>query len=213
MSKIPQTRENETFEQAFYGEMDKKTEKKSFCTCYTMAILFACLAVLIIAITIYFAKVVNQKNINVGNILPLVAEKISRDENISTKNPTLNLIVTADELNSILPQTLKSYSLSIENPQITLSSSGMLLTGQLITFIKIPVEMTALVLPKDGKVRIEIVKSKMGFISLPGMVRTGIENSLNELFDENFAGVYETYEVNNIEMGENQMTILGNLKK
>lgn len=207
MSTIPKNQENE-----FYGEMDQKTEKKSFCNCYTMAIFFGILTISVVGLIIYFARFINQKNINIGNILPLITEKISRDENIRAKNPTLQLVVTADELNSILPESLKSYSLSLENPKITIAEQGILISGQLATAIKIPAEMTALALPKEGKVNIKIVKSKMGFVSLPGMVRAGIENSLNQLMDANFAQIYEIYEVNNIELGENQMTILGNLK-
>ena len=177
-----------------------------------MAIFFGLLLILIVILTIYVAKIINRENINPQNLLPLILERIQNDENISAKNPTLNLTVTADELNSILPENLKSYSLNLENPKISISESGMLIKGQLATPIKIPVEMTALVLPKEGKISIKVVKSKMGLIPLPGIVRAGIENSLNELMDKNFAQVYETYEVNNIELGENQMTIFGNLK-
>jgi len=177
-----------------------------------MVIFFGLLLILIVILTIYLAKVINQKNINPQNLLPLMLEKIRNDENISAKNPTLNLRVTADELNSILPETIKSYSLSIENPKISISESGMMITGKLVTPIKIPVEMTALVLPKEGKISVKVVKSKMGFISMPGMVRAGIEDSLNQLMDTNFAQIYQNYEVNNIELGENQMTIFGNLK-
>jgi len=212
LSTIPKSQENESAEHAFYDEMDQKTEKKSFCNCYTMAIFFGLLLILIVILTIYVAKIINRENINPQNLLPLILERIQNDENISAKNPTLNLTVTADELNSILPENLKSYSLNLENPKISISESGMLIKGQLATPIKIPVEMTALVLPKEGKISIKVVKSKMGLIPLPGIVRAGIENSLNELMDKNFAQVYETYEVNNIELGENQMTIFGNLK-
>jgi len=178
-----------------------------------MAIFFGFLLILLIILTMYIAKAINQKNINPQNLLPTILEKIQSDENISAKNPTLKLTVTADELNSILPETIKSYSLNLENPKISISESGMLITGHFAAPIKIPLEMTALVLPKEGKISVKVVKSKMGFISMPGMVRAGIENSLNQLMDKNFAQIYETYEVNNIELGENQMTILGNLKK
>ena len=212
MSTIPRNQENESAEHAFYGEMDEKSQKKSFCNCYTMVVFFGFLLILIVILTIYIAKVINQKNINPQNLLPLIVEKIQSDENISAKNPTLKLIVTADELNSILPENLKSYSLSLEDPKISISESSMLITGKIALPIKIPLEMTALALPKEGKISVKVVKSKMGFISMPGMVRAGIENSLNQLMDTNFAQIYETYEVNNIEMGENQMTILGNLK-
>lgn len=207
MSITPRNQEDE-----FYSDLDQKTERKSFCNCYTMVIFFGIILIVIIILTIYVAKIINRENINVQNLLPLISEKIHNDENIIAKNPTLNLVVSADELNSILPKSLKSYSLTLENPKIAISQSGMLITGELATPIKIPVTMTALVLPKEGKVNINIVKSKMGFISLPGVVRAGVENSLNELMDTNFAEIYQSYEVNNIILAENQMTIVGNIK-
>ena len=212
MSRVPKARENESAEHAFYDEMDQKTEKKSFCNCYTMAIFFGFLTIFFIILTIYLAQVINQSNITAQNILPLISDKIKNDEKILAKDPILKLVITADELNAILPETIKSYSLSLENPEISISESGMMITGKLAAPIKIPLEMTALVLPKEGKISVKVVKSKMGFISMPGMVRAGIEDSLNQLMDTNFAQIYQNYEVNNIELGENQMTIFGNLK-
>ncbi len=195
----------------FYAELDQKTEKKSFCTCQTMAIFLGTLLIALVALTIYLALSLKNHNVSFEGLMPILKNKITADQNIESKAPSAEIVITDEDLNATLGN-LKSYSIKIEEPQFLINSADIELDCKLVTLFKLPAQFKILPQVSENKIKMNVVKAKVSLISAPKMIQAGLENSIDKIMDENLQEFYKSYKITDIQLEEGKMTIFGKIK-
>ena len=57
-----------------------------------------------------------------------------------------------------------------------------------------------------------VEKINFGRLLVPNILLNDLEKNINEMMDENFAGLYENYQVDEIKLEHDKMIIKGSLK-
>lgn len=213
MSKIV-SQEDESAEKAFYADLDKKTTRRSCCTWQTFVIFFCCLAIVASTVTVYLFYKIKQAGFSIEKLYPSTVSKESflAKLKIGKENPTFSITITQQELTSVMANGLKTISFEIKETQTIIDSSGVTFYGKLIKPLKADIKIETVPKIKDGKIFFEVAQTSAGKLVLPRFLNSEIEKALNNLMDENFATLYENYNVEKIELQKDQMEVSGRLK-
>ena len=202
-------------EDEFYKELDKKSARRSCCTWQTFILFFIVLSIIASTVTIYLFYKIKQSSFSIERFYSEASSKdnffaklkINKD-----KNPTFSLIITGQELTSVMASGVGSITFEIKEIQVAIDTSEVILYGKLIKPLKADIKIETKPTVQDGKVFFEISRVSAGKLILPGFLNSEIEKSLNKMMDENFQKLYENYQVENISLEKNQIIISGKLK-
>ena len=195
--------------------MDKKTTRRSCCTCQTMLILFGVIFLVVGLFTFYLFRQIKQIDFSPSQIFPSTVsrESFSRKLQIDPQsNPELKLTITAEELGSVFSSGLSGGGFEIKEMWAQIEEDGITIFGQLTKPLRTSLTIEAKPEVLDGKIGFKIEKISAGKLTLPGLLNSEIEKALNKIIDENFTSLYENYKIEKIELQKDQMIILGKLK-
>lgn len=208
---MPRTKNQED---EFYGEMDDRTARRSCCSCKTLAIFFACLLIVAAGLLIYGYRQIKKINFT-QNIQPSLQAKNEFFEKIKfeeDKEPTLELRVTSEELTSIASNGFSNSYFETREVQIRILNEKIEIFGKMIRPFKTDLKIESQGEVEDGQIQFKFNKISAGKLSLPGLLKSEIEKSFNQMMDENFKELYQDYQVEKIELKEDEMIISGKLK-
>lgn len=208
-----ENQEDESAEKAFYSELDKKNIKRSCCTCQTMVIFFAVLLILLIILTVYLYREIKKVNVSVRSVFPTEATKENFNKKLADiSSPTFSITITADELTNITSAGLKNLTFEIQNVQFEINEKNVITYGKLSKPLKSDIQIESRPKIAAGKIFFQVERVTAGKLVLPGFLNSEIQKAINNLMDENFQGLYQNYQVENISLENNQMIISGKLK-
>lgn len=212
MPKDLKNQEDENLEHAFYSDLDKKTEKKSCCSCYTLAILFIIAAIIVVLLALYLLKTFRGKEItpNFSNVN--AGELIGNKLNQIKDEPTLKLAISSSELTALLDAGVNSFNLELQEPKVDITDSEIIISGKQKQFFSSTIVINVLPVVKNEKVYLRVIKVKSWNLPMPGMLSAGFEKTLNNILDKRLQDVYDKYKVTDIQLEEGQMTIFGKIK-
>ena len=201
-------------EDEFYGEMDDRTARRSCCSCKTLAIFFACLLIVAAGLLIYGYRQIKKINFT-QTIQPSLQAKNEFFNKIKfeqDKEPTLELRITSEELTSIASGGFSNGYFETREVQIRILNEKIEIFGKMIRPFKTDLKIESQGEVEDGQIQFKFNKISAGKLSLPGLLKSEIEKSFNKMMDENFKELYEDYQVEKIELQEDEMIISGKLK-
>ncbi|MBM2821061.1 MAG: hypothetical protein HW405_821 [Candidatus Berkelbacteria bacterium] len=202
-------------EDEFYSELDKRTARHSCCTFQTMIIFFGILLIIATLGTIYIVYQVKQINVTFPQFNLTESIKNSLSKKLNSKNltnPQLDMVITSEEFSSIVSPGIKTSILEIDQMQAKIYETDIKIFGKLIKPLKSDIEITAVPIIQDGKIKLEIQKINAGKLSLPGLLNNEIEKSINKLLDANFASIYQQYQAKETKLHADELEIIGQLK-
>lgn len=205
---------NKSQEDEFYKDLDEKSAKKSFCSWPLMVAFFVIVLVLALLVVFYFFKTFKNKgsmaNLKSGSqaVYALVLEKFKIDP---VSQPTFEIALSSQEIESLLTEASVA-GVKVKNIQVAIDPLGMTISGAMAEKLKSSVKINALPQAKNGKIIMEVTKITVGTLTVPQILYPVTEGSLNSLLDKNFANFYQNYEVEKIELSNDQMTVFGRLK-
>ena len=210
--------EDENLEHAFYDDLDRKTVKKSCCSWQTFILFFVILAILSSGFTVYSFYKIKQSDPSITfSIEKLYPENVSKESfsnklKINATNPTFSIVLTSQELTSVLSTGVKAVTFEIKDVQVEISPSGMNIFGKLTKPLNADIKIETAPSPQDGRVFFKVTKITAGKLVLPGLLNSEIEKALNNVMDENFQPLYDNYRVENVELRQDVMIISGKLR-
>lgn len=194
----------------FYGELDQKKSHQSCCTCQTLILLFIVLLILLSGVIFFFYYRITR-----GGILQRgsygqasISDLTEKLENISKDN-NLNLIITSEELNTMLMGGLSVKDLAIKDINLSINTQEILIYGSLIKPLKSKVLISCIPVAENGKIVIRVTKMTAGSVTLPKIFYGRISSNLTALMDQKFEPVYRTFLINQVNLEPNQMVIKG----
>lgn len=193
----------------FYRDLDENTEEKSCCSAYTLAIFFILLFCFLSLLTIYVIK--NAKIDNLPEVVPEISTALSGLD-LSRKSPTIEVPISAADLTVWLQTGLSGLGANFSEPEAEIIASQILVTGKIQIAIKTGCTMTILPSVKDDKLYLTIIKLQSWKMSVPGIIRSGLEKSLNGIMDKNLESFYQSYKATDVQLEEDKMIIFGKLK-
>lgn len=205
---------NKSQEDEFYKDLDEKSAKKSFCSWPLMVAFFVVVLILALVLVFYFFKTfrnrANLTNLKSGSqaVYALVLEKFKIDP---ASQPTFEIALNSQEIESLLTEASVA-GVKVKNIQVAIDPLGMTISGAMAEKLKSSVKISALPQAKNGKITMEVNKITVGTLTVPQILYPVTESSLNSLLDKNFENFYQNYEVEKIELSNDQMTVFGRLK-
>lgn len=198
-------------ESEFYKDMDRKTARRSCCTFPTMIILFVLMALIVGGLTFYGGSKIRTVRISPKRASENFSNKFQLNPQV---NPTFSIPISAKDLNSMAGGILSTGGWQVQNLEFSIDELGIETKGELVKLklIKFNLQMMSMPEISDGKLKLKVQKVMVSRLNLPGYFRTEIEKSLNNILDENFASLYENYQVNDVQLEQDQMLISGKLK-
>ncbi len=204
----------ENQEDEFYRDLDKKGARRSCCTFQTMLIFFGVILILSSLLTFFLYREIKKINFSATKIYPSAISKQSFIDKLKldkNQNPTFSIVVTAEELTSLAADGIRAFSLEINEAQIEIENSRTIVYGKLIKPLKSDIKIEAVPEVEKGKIKMSVEKVSAGKLTLPGMLNLEIEKALNKMMDENFSSLYENYQVEKVELRQDEMVISGKL--
>ncbi len=203
MLKTPTSQEDE-----FYEELDKKTEKKSSCSLLTLGIFFGVLFLITAAVLLLLFRSLrpskpNLDNFSLGDVLQI---------DYSKKEPQIEVSITEEELTSILQAGVQGGGAKITKAQATINPSEISINGDLDILFTTKVSLKVMPVVKDDQLYLKIIQIKTWKFGLPGIIRSSLERSLNELMDEKLSDFYQNYKVTDLQSENDRLLIYGKLK-
>lgn len=193
-------------EDEFFEDLDKSKIKKSCCTSYTLVIFFALLFLFLAVMAGLIIKEIKTARIS----LPDASGRIGFSQiDLSNKNPTVELPITEVELTTVLGQGLSG---KVDNAEATIDPSKILISGNIKAIYGAKTSIEVLPIVEDAKLFLKITKMKSWSVTMPGILRSSVEKSLNSLMAENLADFYQRYEATDSQLGNGKMIIYGKLK-
>ncbi len=191
--------------------MDRKTARRSCCTFPTMIILFVLMALIVGGLTFYGGSKIRTVRISPKRASENFSNKFQLNPQV---NPTFSIPISAKDLNSMAGGILSTGGWQVQNLEFSIDELGIETKGELVKLklIKFNLQMMSMPEISDGKLKLKVQKVMVSRLNLPGYFRTEIEKSLNNILDENFASLYENYQVNDVQLEQDQMLISGKLK-
>ncbi len=201
-------------EDEFYKDLDEKSTKKSFCSWPLLVAFFVVVLILALVLVFYFFKTFKNKssmaNLKSGSqaVYALVLEKFKINP---ASQPTFEIALSSQEIESLLTEASVA-GVKVKNIQVIIDPLGMTISGAMAEKLKSSVKISALPQAKNGKITMEVTKITVGTLTVPKILYPVTEGSLNSLLDKNFENFYQNYEVEKIELSNDQMTVFGRLK-
>ena len=201
-------------EDEFYKDLDEKSTKKSFCSWPLLVAFFVVVLILALFLFFYFFKTFKNKssmaNLKSGSqaVYALVLEKFKINP---ASQPTFEIALSSQEIESLLTEASVA-GVKVKNIQVIIDPLGMTISGAMAEKLKSSVKISALPQAKNGKITMEVTKITVGTLTVPKILYPVTEGSLNSLLDKNFENFYQNYEVEKIELSNDQMTVFGRLK-
>lgn len=194
--------------------MDRKTLRRSCCSCKTLAIFFGILLIITAGLLIYGFRLIKKINIT-ENIQPSLQAKNEFFEKIKfdqEKTPTLELRITSEEMTSIASGGFSNNYFETREVQIQILSEGIEIFGKMIKPLKTDLKIESKPEVDKGQIHFKFNKISAGKLGLPGLLKSEIEQAFNKMMDENFKDLYQYYQVEKIELKEDEMIIYGQIK-
>lgn len=206
--------EDENTEQAFYRDLDNRSRRRSCCTWQTFILFFVALTIFASAVTIFLFYKIKQTNFSIEKFYP---SDTSKDNflaklQIEKFSPTFSITITEQELSSVITRGISAVTFEIQNIQAVIDTENIIFYGKLTKPLKADIKIETAPTVKDGKIYFQTKKISAGKLILPGFLNAEIEKALNKMMDENFNNLYKNYNVENIQLGQDEMIINGKLK-
>lgn len=199
-------------EDNFYADLDKKTAHRSCCNCQTLVIFFTALLIISIIIVFFLVREIKKINLSPQKINTSFSLQESFNKKITVTDPEFTTEITSEELTSIMGDGLKLGQFDIKDVQITVDKDGLNIYGNTKMIVKTNFKVETTSKAENGKIKIAVNKISAGRLSLPGILKSQIEENLNQYFDNKFSNLYQNYQIEKIELEQNKMIISGKLK-
>ena len=209
-------KKNKSPEDEFYEELDKKKIGQSCCTWQAMLLFFGGLLVAAAILTVYLFYQVKQLNFSFRKIYPSQISKTRFGEKLqlNPKEATeFSIVLTSEELTAIAAGGINSLLMEVKEVQMEIFPEKILVSGRLIKPLKADLQIETVPEISEGKIKLKTQKITAGKLVLPGFLSKEIEKTLNGFIDGKFAPLYKNYQVEEIELEKDKMTISGRLKK
>lgn len=212
MTSTNQNQDEANEEDRFYSDLDEKKSHKSCCTCQTMIIAALVVLLLLAGVVLYV-----YYRINHGGFTAKQKNSTSTIQEVNTKlqNPTIDkngkiqLILTSDELNTLLSEGLTTDNFLLKDIQVTINSQNILIYGTLIKPMSSKITVTAVPEVSNGKINLKINSVTAGSINLPAVITKSSSDSITELLNKKLQTFYDKYTAESVTLKENQIIIVG----
>lgn len=211
MSKI----DNEKEDEKFYSELDQDRVHGSCCTCQTLALLFIFI-LLILGVGSFYL----YKQITSVKIAPLNSNLRTSFNDLTNR---LNALKSADfsqtsitlseqDLNAIMSGGLSVQNFILKDIQTAIVPEGVTIYGSLVKPLASKIVIDSNPVIENEKIKFKITSIKAGKLKLPKFIATTIENNFNQSLDTKFGLVYTKMTIEEVILGERELTMTGRLK-
>lgn len=198
----------------FYEEMDKTKVHQSCCTCQTLGIFFAVLLILsIVGILSIYYQITREKvfsfklpTISINNFNHKLAD-LKPDQ-----SGQIQITLTNEDMSALMSGGLSWQSFLLQEIQVQIMPTEMLIYGHLIKPIKSKVVISAMPRAKSGKINFEVTGVTAGNFNFPKFVNHQVGLALTNLIDVKLAPIYQKFDVQEVTLGDGQLTIIGHAK-
>lgn len=213
MTTLTNQNQNEANEEdRFYSDLDEKKSHKSCCTCQTMIIAALVVLLLLAGIVFYIYYRINHGS---NTVKQNTTTSTIQDVNTKIQNPTIDkngkiqLILTSDELNTLLSEGLSSDNYLLKDIQVTINLQNLLIYGTLVKPMSSKITVTAAPEVANGKINLKINSVTAGSIGLPAVITKSSSDSISELLNKKLQTFYDKYTTESVTLRENQIIIVG----
>lgn len=199
-------------EDRFYSDLDKKKSHKSCCTCQTMIIAALIVLLVLAGIVFYIYYRINHGNnaVNKNTNTTSIQDVNIKLQNVAPdKNGKIQLILTSDELNTLLGEGLSSDNYLLKDIQVTINPQNILIYGTLVKPMSSKITVTANPEVVAGKINLKINSVTAGSIGLPAVITKSSSDSITELLNNKLQTFYDEYTAESVVLKENQIIIAG----
>lgn len=198
-------------EDEFYRELDQKTLHHSCCTTQTMLLSFIIILIVATLGTIYIYSRLKKISFSSKTILSTFQNKDDFQEKLKLEPDQENfeITITSEELTAITTEGISGKNFLVKNIQVIVEQDKLTIFGTLLKPINSQIKIEALPKVENGKIKFEVQKMTAGSLGIPKFISSKIENALNLAMDENFEILYNTAEVQTIELFDDKMVIGG----
>lgn len=212
MTKVDQTTNDE---ESFFGEMDKSKIHQSCCTCQSMAILFGLILIILAGGLFYIYWQITREKVFAFKLptnisLQSFNARLNNLSNISSNN--LELTLSNEDMTALLSEGLSFQTFLLKEIQVQILPSQILIYGRLVKPLQSKVVISAIPKTQNGKVIFEVTGVTAGNFNFPKFFNSQISKSLNSLIDAKLAPIYAKFNIEEIRLNENSLTIYGQAK-
>jgi hypothetical protein len=202
-------------EENFYHELDKKTKKRSYCTCQTLVIFFVLLAIaLAVGVTATVKKIATvvmpQRQVTATTTdADSLQQKIA--DLAQAPGASTSLTITEQELTGLLVSGINNQpTIPLRDIQAQINPTEVVLTGTLTEYIKSSVALSLVPKVVDGKMKFELAKVQAGSLSVPSYVTERLAEQV-DLLTEKQSDQFEGVMIKSIRLDEGRMIITGTI--
>ena len=135
-------------------------------------------------------------------------ETIARDTKRGDKKP-FKVVLSQDELNTLLQDRLKAKNLPISNPRIGLQNGQFIVEADgKYKGISAPVSLSGTASAQGGEVSFVVDSMSLGGFPVPGNLKPQIQRAVNDGLKKALEQK-GTAQIKSVEIGEGTMTIIG----
>lgn len=224
--KISNTQEiKSSITKDFYSDVDKiKKKRGSFCTCYSFAITIILLIIGLSVVVVMGLKKISKPNVTyVNKIEPsqiaLNSIKTKLDnlmiQNSTNKGTTVNLVITQEELTSLMSQNQNS-DLPMKEITAQIDETGITISGKyqkdFLIIKNISVDLKVILEPivENEKLKVDIVKIEAGEVTINQTISDRIGTSIEKIMDKKINSEDVIYE--SIILSSGQLSLTGRYK-
>jgi len=202
-------------EEAFFAEMDRSEIHRSCCTCQSMTLLFTFVLVVLTAGLFYIYWQITREKVFAfklpANIsLQSFSNRLNNLQNNSLNN--LEITLSNEEITALLSEGLNFQTFLLKEIQVQILPTQVLIYGRLIKPLKSKVVISAIPKIKDNKIYFETTGVTAGNLNFPNFLNPQISKALNDLISPKLLPIYNKFNIQEIKLNENNLTIYGQAK-
>lgn len=198
----------------FYSDLDKKAKKKG-CS-LPLLITFMLVVLAAIIFSLFYLKNNFELGLNYFNKTDLagygdgIVSKLDEEiKDIPAESPAV-VTFTEDELSYFLGVDEKDFPL--KKAKLNIKTSGIVISGRTRdSYISIPVSVVFKPVVKDGKFKIEIDTLQGSFVTLPKVIKDGLNSSIDDVVNKKSSAI-NNFEFRDVVLKEGTLELIGTKK-
>lgn len=164
--------------------------------------------------TIYGYSQIKKINFSAKTILATFQDKNSFDEKLkfASEQEDFEIILTSKELTAVAAEGISGKNFMIKNIQVIVEQDKVDVFGTLTKPLNSQIKIKTVPQAENGKIKFIVREFKTGSLSMPKFINNRVQNGLGQAMTQNFQTLYETAEVQTIDLFDDRMVIRGQLK-
>jgi len=199
-------------EEIIFGELDRKRAHQSCCTCQSMALFFILIVIILASGLYYIYWQITREKVFSFQLPSAVSMQdfTARLDGLKpdTKN-SLSLNLSNDEVTALFSEGLSLQSFILQDAQVQVMPSQMLIYGRLTKPLTSKVVLSAVPKVQEGKIVLETTGVTAGNFNFPKVVYPLVNQSITERFNSKLSLVYAKFTIEDVQLNENSLTIKG----